>query len=172
MTFRQCAGLMPSVHFSITSLLPRKTNLSYSVCVAAQSATGCGSPISKRRTGATFTILGAFFSPVISFYGSCAREAFAPAGFSFCPGLPHLRTAATHHVEVMLAAPIKQLEHHPMKHTHAQNPSIQNRIAALKARAISALHADSSLHVRLSRYNTAMAKARALETKENRHAAI
>ncbi len=47
---------------------------------------------------------------------------------------------------------------------HALNPSaLQNHIAALKARAIAALHADSSLSVRLARYNAAMARARALE---------
>ncbi|MEN2506890.1 hypothetical protein V8Z77_08255 [Stutzerimonas stutzeri] len=51
-----------------------------------------------------------------------------------------------------------------MTHSHALNPSsICNRIAAYKARAVSALHADSSLSVRLRRYNEAMAKARALE---------
>jgi hypothetical protein len=48
---------------------------------------------------------------------------------------------------------------------NAQNPSIKNRIAALKARAISALHANSSLKVRLNRYNSTMQKARALECK-------
>lgn len=51
-----------------------------------------------------------------------------------------------------------------MKHTHALNPSaLQQHAASLKARAIAALHADSSLSVRLARYNAAMAKARALE---------
>lgn len=51
-----------------------------------------------------------------------------------------------------------------MKHSHALNPSaIQQHAAAFKARAFAALHADSSLSVRLARYNTAMAKARALE---------
>lgn len=52
-----------------------------------------------------------------------------------------------------------------MKHPHAQNPSIKKRVAALKARAMSALHADSSLKVRLDRYNSAMQKARALESQ-------
>ncbi len=52
-----------------------------------------------------------------------------------------------------------------MKNLHTQNPSIKNRIAALKARAISALHANSSLKVRLDRYNAAMQKARALENQ-------
>lgn len=47
---------------------------------------------------------------------------------------------------------------------HAPNPSaLQNHIAALKARAMAALHANSSLSVRLARYNAAMARARALE---------
>ncbi len=51
-----------------------------------------------------------------------------------------------------------------MNHSHALNPSSNsNRIAAYKARAIAALHANSSLSVRLRRYNEAMAKARALE---------
>ncbi|WP_167334481.1 hypothetical protein [Pseudomonas cremoricolorata] len=48
---------------------------------------------------------------------------------------------------------------------HTLDPSaLQRHIAALKARAIAALHADSSLSVRLARYNAAMARARALET--------
>ncbi|MHA3886110.1 hypothetical protein [Stutzerimonas degradans] len=51
-----------------------------------------------------------------------------------------------------------------MKHPHALNPSaIQQHADALKARAFAALRADSSLSVRLRRYNEAMAKARALE---------
>lgn len=138
--------------------------MGYSIPVAAQSAIGCGSPDRQRRTGATVSILGAFFSPVISFYGSCARKAFGLRG-SFVSRLPHPRTAASNHVEVILAAPLMTLEHHPMKHTYAQNPSVTNRVAALKARAISALHANSSLKVRLTRYNTAMQKARALESQ-------
>ena len=53
-----------------------------------------------------------------------------------------------------------------MKHPHALNPSaIQQHAAALKARAFAALRADSSLSVRLARYNAAMAKARALEVQ-------
>ncbi len=45
---------------------------------------------------------------------------------------------------------------------HALNPS-KIRAAAHRAMAIAALHADSSLSVRLKRYNAAMAKARVLE---------
>ncbi len=46
---------------------------------------------------------------------------------------------------------------------HALNPS-KIRAAAHRAMALAALHANSSLATRLSRYNAHMAKARALET--------
>ena len=120
---------LPLIIPGVNQCLKFRDCMSYSIPVATQFAIGCGSPFSKRRTGANLSILGAFFSPVISFYGSRARETLGSVGFSFCPDLPHSRTAATHHVEVMLAAPIKQLEHHPMKHNHAQNPSVKNRNA-------------------------------------------
>lgn len=49
---------------------------------------------------------------------------------------------------------------------HALIPSItRSRAAAYRARAFAALRADSSLSVRLARYNAAMAKARALEAQ-------
>lgn len=58
-----------------------------------------------------------------------------------------------------------------MKHSNATSPSaIQQHAAALKARAFAALLADSSLSVRLRRYNEAMARARALEAQGVRHA--
>ena len=40
---------------------------------------------------------------------------------------------------------------------------VSGSIAAYKARALAALRADSSLSVRLARYQSAMSKARALE---------
>lgn len=50
--------------------------------------------------------------------------------------------------------------------THTRNPSdLLQHAAAWKARAAAALRADSSLSVRLARYNAAMAKARALEAE-------
>ncbi|WP_181295986.1 hypothetical protein [Pseudomonas sp. Q2-TVG4-2] len=48
------------------------------------------------------------------------------------------------------------------RHILSLNPA-KARAAYHRAIAIAALHADSSLSVRLSRYNTAMAKARSLE---------
>ncbi len=56
-----------------------------------------------------------------------------------------------------------------MNHSHALNPSASHA-AAWKARAMAALRADSSLSVRLNRYNAAMARARALEAWEADHA--
>lgn len=63
-------------------------------------------------------------------------------------------------------------EYRPMN--HAKNPSKSGHTvthaAAWKARAFAALHANSSLSVRLARYNEAMARARTLEAQEVRHA--
>lgn len=56
-----------------------------------------------------------------------------------------------------------------MQNIHAPNPSAKSRSAAFRALALAALRADSSLSVRLGRYNAAMAKARALETQEVAH---
>lgn len=48
---------------------------------------------------------------------------------------------------------------------HALNPSSRSiRAAAHKAMALAALRANSSLSSRLTRYNSHMAKARALDT--------
>jgi hypothetical protein len=56
-----------------------------------------------------------------------------------------------------------------MQYPDALNPSaLRQRAAAYKARAIASLHADSSLSVRLHRYNAAMSKARALEAEAER----
>ncbi|MBX9756958.1 MAG: hypothetical protein K2X80_19535 [Pseudomonadaceae bacterium] len=49
-----------------------------------------------------------------------------------------------------------------MKYLHALNPS-KFRAAAHRRMAFAALHADSSLHTRLTRYQHHMNKARTLE---------
>jgi hypothetical protein len=53
-----------------------------------------------------------------------------------------------------------------MKHLSAPILPSSSRAAAFRAMALAALRADSSLSVRLARYNAAMAKARTLETPE------
>jgi hypothetical protein len=52
----------------------------------------------------------------------------------------------------------------PMQFSRTQNPSTASgKAAAHRAMAIAALHADSSLSVRLKRYNAHMEQARTLE---------
>ena len=134
----------------------------YSSPAGANSPAGFGHPIISRRTSAIVSKAGAFFVPAISLYGGCARGAFERAGF-LESRLTNLRTAATHSFGHERGGS-STLGAVPMKHPHALNPSaLQQHAASLKARAIAALHADSSLSVRLARYNAAMAKARALE---------
>ncbi|MNR13125.1 hypothetical protein D3C85_1295130 [compost metagenome] len=51
-----------------------------------------------------------------------------------------------------------------MKHDPARNPSaLRERASAHRAMAVAALHSDSSLSVRLKRYNRHMAITRSLE---------
>ena len=67
-----------------------------------------------------------------------------------------------------VTAPNPKLELYPMKHDPARNPSaLRQRATAHRAMALAALRADSSLSVRLARYNAAMAKVRALEDAES-----
>ena len=131
----------------------------YSLVVAANSATGFGDPINNRRTGAPITIAGAFFVPALLFYGGCAWETFGSAGF-LLSRFANLRTAAT---LIRLATKRGSSSTIGVPPMHALNPS-KIRAAAHRAMALAALHANSSLATRLSRYNAHMTKARALET--------
>ena len=131
----------------------------YISLVAANSATGFCSPNIVRRISATVSKAGAFFMPAISFYGGCARGAFERAGF-LTSRSANLRTAATQFCFAAGSGGSSTLGAVPMK--HALIPS-KIRAAAHRAMAMAALHADSSLSVRLKRYNTQMAIARTLE---------
>lgn len=140
----------------------------YSCPVTANSVTGFGDPKTTRRTSAPSPIAGAFFVPSIRFYGGCAWETARSAGFRVSR-FANLRTAATH---IRLATIRGSSTTHgaiPMKLFPARNPS-SSRAAAYRARGLAALRSDSSLSVRLRRYNEAMTKARALEAKEAGHA--
>lgn len=131
----------------------------YGLPVAANSATGLGNPISKRRNSAPITIAGAFFVPAVTCYGGCAWEAFVPAGF-LLPRFTNLRTAATHSLGNERGSSSAEGAT-PMK--HAIIPSVI-RAFAHRRMALSALRANSSLSVRLARYNSHMAIARSLES--------
>lgn len=134
----------------------------YGSPVAANSATGFGDSISKRRNSAPFRIAGAFFMPAIQSYGGCAWETERSAGF-LLPRFANPRTAATpNRLATIRGSSYQQKEPHPMRKTLGLNPS-KTRAAAHKAMALAALRSCSSLSVRLSRYNAHMTKARALE---------
>lgn len=133
----------------------------YSAVVAVNPVTGRRGPNIRMAHKRPHSIAGAFFASAMSFYGGRAWDTFGCAGVHSGRSA-NPRTAAT---LIRFAAnrgssyrPNGAL---PMKHSHALNPSA--RIDAHKAMALAALRANSSLSTRLARYNTHMAKARALE---------
>ncbi len=141
---------------------PRTVALSkngrYSLAVAANSATGFSGPSTYRRTSASDSIACAFFVPATLVYGGCAWETFGSAGVLYARSA-NPRTAAT---LIRLAANRGSSSHTGALQMHALNPS-KIRAAAHRAMALAALHANSSLATRLSRYNAHMSKARALD---------
>lgn len=145
--------------------LAQREMLRYGHVVAANSATGFDGPI-KLAHRRPHTAAGAFFVPAATCYGGCAWGTFGCAGCQLSRSV-NPRSAATHiRLTAIRGSSKTKVGASLMKQSHAPNPpSIQQHIASLKARAISALHADSSLSVRLSRYNEAMRRARALEAK-------
>ena len=99
----------------------------------------------------------AFFTSVSSSYGDCAREDFGPAGCQLSRSA-NPRTAAT---QSCFAAGSGGS-------TLKVGAMPMNRIRTIRANAhrrmaIAALHADTSLKTRLTRYQQHMTKARALE---------
>ena len=133
----------------------------YRLPVAANSVTGFGDPNTSRRTSAPYPIAGAFFASAVSSYGGCAWETERSAGF-LESRFANPRTAATLNRLATICGSSLTLGATPMRTTLTRNPS--THAAAWKARAFAALRSDSSLSVRLRRYNEAMARARSLET--------
>ncbi len=149
---------LPNLKQGVASIPARM----YRPAAAANSATGFGDPSHVRRNSAPITIAGAFFVPAVPCYGGCARETFGSAGF-LTSRFANLRTAATHNrLATVRGSSDTTLGVRPM---HALNPS-KIRAAAHRAMAIAALHADSSLSVRLNRYRHHMDRARALTAVE------
>lgn len=137
--------------------------------VTVNPVAGFGDPKTTRRTSATKTIAGAFFVPAMTLYGGCARETERSAGFRVSR-FANLRTVAPNDRLATVGDDSNaHTERHHMHHIPALNPSaLRDRAAAHRAMALAALRADSSLSVRLKRYNAAMAKARALEAEAAR----
>lgn len=125
----------------------------------AHMATGLGRSRNVRRSSAPITNVGAFFVPAVTCYGGLRGDTFGCAGFltsrSANPAQPAtlIRLAANGGSSSTLGAtPMSTL-----------NPSAI-RAFAHRRMALSALRANSSLSVRLARYNNHMTIARNLET--------
>lgn len=128
----------------------------YSVAVAANSATGCSSPKIQAHSAA----FSGFFVPAL---WRAVHGGGRATGILY-PGLLTRARFATHSVVVMLANSKVSTGVPPMKTLSLPIAAKikRNRIAAHKAMAAAALRADSSLNVRLARYNSHMSKARAI----------
>lgn len=130
----------------------------YGLPVAANSAIGLGRSRNVRRNSAPITIAGAFFVPAVTCYGGLRGDTFGCAGFltsrSANPAQPAtlIRLAANGGSSSTLGAtPMPTL-----------SPSAI-RAFAHRRMALSALRANSSLSVRLARYNAHMTIVRKLE---------
>ena len=130
----------------------------YSFPVAANSATGFDGPTNSRRTGAPIQIAGAFFVPAHPVYGGCAQDTFGCAGFLDSRSV-NLRTAAT---LIRLTANRGSSSNQGASPMTTLIPS-KIRAIAHRRMALSALRANSSLSVRLKRYNHHMTIVRSLE---------
>lgn len=128
----------------------------YSSAVTANSVAGCRNPRKQKAPSAQNSISGVFLCLKYRFMAAVCGRASALPG-SFCPGIPTLHTAATQSRRKDRGS--SSAEGAPPM--HALNPS---KICALVHRrlALTALRANSSLSVRLARYNTHMNIARTL----------
>ena len=133
----------------------------YGSPVAANSAIWVWSLDKAKGAQAPHKNAGAFFVPVVSSYGGCVWEAFAPAGF-LLPRLTNLHTVRLHSLgHEGGGSPAKGAV--PMQHILRLNP-YKIRALAHRRMALSALRANSSLSVRLARYNNHMEQVRTLES--------
>lgn len=132
----------------------------YCASVAANSATGRRNPKISRRNGAQITTAGVFFRLQYSVMAAVCGQASAWPG-AYYPGIPTLHTAATQSRRKDGGGSTLKVGAPPM------TALIPSKIRALAHRrmALSALRANSSLSVRLSRYNAHMTIVRTLEAQ-------
>lgn len=136
----------------------------YGSPVAVSPAAGLGRPIRPRRYSAHLCMQALFLCPSCCFMAGCVGT---PSGVPvpLDAGRPTLRNPSPLPAWPQAVTVPQSKENHHMQ--HAPNPSaFQQHAAAWRARAIAALHSNSSLSVRLARYNAAMARARSLEAQE------
>lgn len=138
----------------------------YSAGVTVNPVTGFGSP-NKLAQQRPKSIARRFFTPAATLYGGCVWEGFGPAGCQLSRST-NLHTVATQSCLVAgSGGSSAKVGAPPMHHIPARNPSaLQDRAAAHRAMALAALRANSSLSVRLKRYNHHQTIARDLEAME------
>lgn len=106
-----------------------------------------------------------FFMPSVSLYGGTCGAGLSASILTDSNPTTNAARSATQTCRRVRGGSLTQNGTDLMSN-HAKNPSATSgKAAAHRAMAIAALHADSSLSVRLKRYNAAMAKARALEAQ-------
>lgn len=135
--------------------------------VTANSVAGRENPNIKLAHKRPHLVVGAFFASADMLYGGCAWAGFGLAGCQLARFLTP-RTVR-HHLprENGGDGSEPQVGAVPMKHNNTLNPSaLQDRAAAHRAMAVAALHSDSSLSVRLKRYNHHITVARTLEAEQ------
>ena len=135
-------------------------------------AAGFGDSIMQKAHKRHRRTVGAFFVPAVHRYGGCVWETARSAGF-LLPRFASLHTVTTLNRLATIRGDSKAKGVSPMSNTTqgASAPSLLSRhiAAAHRRMAIAALRADSSVSVRLARYNQHMTKARGLESVEVSH---
>lgn len=131
----------------------------YSALAGANSPAGRRNPSISRRISAPSPLRGVFLRLTqCSMVAVCGQASAWPG--AYCPGIPTSHTVAAQSRRKDGSGSIS-VGATPMRHTLTLSPS-KARAAAYKAMAFAALHANSSLSVRLARYNAHMTKARSL----------
>ncbi len=156
--------MTPAIHLAMP-LLKLKQGVAFKVSrmyrppVAANSATGRRNPEISRRNSAQITTAGVFFRPQFCVMAAVCGQASAWPG-AYSPGIPTPCTVATISRRKDGSGSNRKVGASPL---HALIPS-KIRALAHRRMALSALRANSSLSVRLTRYNAHMAIVRTLES--------
>jgi hypothetical protein len=152
------AQLLRTALSKIAQVLPsvaRCPNRAYSSSVVTLLATGRRNLNNQAAHKRPYPKAGAFFVPVTSIYGGGALARFGVAGFRLGRFLPSAS---------LPPYPVGRTVAVPKPNGATPMQSIRNlRAAAHRRMAFAALHADSSLRTRLSRYQHHINQARALE---------
>lgn len=148
-----------AISISTGPTLAPALNYGYSECVAANSATGFDSLNTTRRTSAALPIAGVFLC-LLYCYGGYIWGALALAGFLVCRSVNPC-IAATPSFDSDRGSSLSTQGVSNMIRTLIA-PINRARANAHRSMAYAALRSNSSLKVRLKRYNAHMQRARQL----------